>query len=124
MLKFIYPFLYMKISCLCFIMFHFFRSNQHFALRFMASFLLICTTRGNQKKCPDFGKKCPDSVHPLLKFVIQNVVLRVSKRKNSEIFLCGAFFLDFLIKCLSKCSNFTKPPLPWEISGCAPVIQR
>ena len=65
-------------------------------------------------------KKCPDCVHPLVKFAIQNVVLRVSKRKNSKIFPCGAFFLDFLIKCLSKYPNFTKPPLPWKISSCVP----
>ena len=24
------------------------------------------------------------------------------------------------MKCLSKCRNFTKAPLPWKISGCAP----
>ena len=73
----------------------------------------------NQKECPDFGKKCPDCVHPLVKFAIQNVALRVSKRKNSKNFPCGVFFLDFLIKCLSKCPNFTKPPLPLKMSGCA-----
>ena len=56
-------------------------------------------------------KKCPDCVHPQVKFAIQNVVLRVSKRKNYKIFPCGDFFLDFLIKCLSKCPNFAKPPL-------------
>ena len=31
-LKIVYPFLYPKINCLCFIMFHFFWSNQLFAL--------------------------------------------------------------------------------------------
>ena len=36
------------------------------------------------------------------------------------MFPCGAFFLDFLIKCLSTCPNFTKPPLPRKISGFAP----
>ena len=58
------------------------------------------------------GKKGPNYAHPLAKFVIQNVVLRASKRKNSKTFRCGTFFLDFLIKCLSKCPNFTKPLLP------------
>ena len=74
----------------------------------------------NQKKWPDFGKKCPDCVHLYAKFAIQNAVLRTSKRKTSKKFPCEVFFLDFLIKCLSKCSNFTKPPLPWKMSGCAP----
>ena len=67
----------------------------------------------NQKKCRDFGKKCPACVHP----AIQNVIWRVSERKNSKIFPCTAFFLDFLIKCLSKCPNFTKSYLPWKVSG-------
>ena len=31
----------------------------------------------NQKKCPDFGKKCPDCVHPKVKFAIQDVVLSI-----------------------------------------------
>ena len=73
------------------------------------------------KKVPWFWKKCPDCVHPYVKFAIQNAVLKVSKRKNSKIFPCGAFFLDFLRKCLSKCPNFTKPPLPRKIFGCAPA---
>ena len=75
----------------------------------------------NQKKCADFAKKGPDCVHPLVKFIIQNVVFRVSTRKNSEIFPAGLFFIEFLTKCLSKCPNFTKPPLPWKISGCASI---
>ena len=37
----------------------------------------------NQKKCPDFRKKGLDCVHPYVKCTIQNVVLRVCKRKNS-----------------------------------------
>ena len=44
------------------------------------------------KKCPDFRKKIPDCVHPLVKFTIQNVVLRVSQRKNFKIFPAGPFF--------------------------------
>ena len=72
------------------------------------------------KKYPDFGKKGPDCVHPWGKFTIQNVVLRVSRRKNSEIFPVGPFFLKFLTTCLSKSPNFTKPPLHWIISGWVP----
>ena len=56
-----------------------------------------------QKKCPDFAKKGPDCVHSYIIFTIQNVVLRVSRRKISEIFAAGLFFLEFLTKCLSKC---------------------
>ena len=41
----------------------------------------------NQKKCPDFGKKIPNCVHPWVESSIQNVVLGVSRRK-SLAFLC------------------------------------
>ena len=46
----------------------------------------------NKKKCPDFPKKGPDCVHPYVKFIIQNVVLRGSKIKNFKVFPCEAFF--------------------------------
>ena len=46
----------------------------------------------NRKKCPDFGKKTPNCVHPLVDSSIQNVVLRVSNKKSSNDFPCGAFF--------------------------------
>ena len=42
----------------------------------------------NRKNCPDFEKNNPDCVHFLVKFFIQNVVLRVSRRKNSKMFPC------------------------------------
>ena len=44
------------------------------------------------KKSALILKKGPHSVHLLVKFSIQNVVLRVSRRKNSKTFPCGAFF--------------------------------
>ena len=66
----------------------------------------------NRKKYPDFGKEGPDCIHYYVKFSIQNVVLTVSRRKNSENFPCGAFFSCALTKRLSKCPNSTKPPLP------------
>ena len=66
----------------------------------------------NRKKCPDFGKKGPNCVHPWVESSIQNVVLGVSRRKSSKIFPCRAFFCVFLTKSLSKCPNSTKPPLP------------
>ena len=42
-----------------------------------------CVLFENQKKYPDFGKKIPDCVHLWVKFSIQNVALRVSRRKKS-----------------------------------------
>ena len=45
------------------------------------------------KKVPDFGKKSPDCVHLWIKFSIQNVVLRVSQRKNSQK-VCLQVFLS------------------------------
>ena len=68
-------------------------------------------------------KKCPDCVHPYIKFTIQNIVLRVLKKKNFEILPYGAFLLEFLTKCLLECRNFKKPPLPWKYSGCVPGWQ-
>ena len=73
------------------------------------------------KKVPWFWKKGPNCVHPWAKSSIQNIVLRVSRRKSSKIFPAGPFFLAFLMKGLSKCSNSTKPPLPKKISGCVSV---
>ena len=75
----------------------------------------------NRKNGPDFGTKGPNCVHSWVESSIQNLVLRVSRRKSSKIFPCGAFFCVF-DEGLSKCPNSTKPPLPWKISGCAPVI--
>ena len=49
----------------------------------------------NLKKCPDFGKKGPNCVHPWVESSIQNVILRVSRRKSSKTFPCGAIFLCF-----------------------------
>ena len=46
----------------------------------------------NPKKCPDFGKKVLDFVHLLVKFSVQNVVLKVSRRKNSKTFHWVASF--------------------------------
>ena len=46
----------------------------------------------NQKTSPDFGKKGPDLVHLSVKFSIQNIVLRVSRRKNSKMYPCRTLF--------------------------------
>ena len=67
--------------------------------------------RGN-KSAPILGKS-PDGVHPYFRFTVQNLVLRVSNRKN--FFPMRSFLLEFLTKCLSECPNFTIPPLPWAV---------
>ena len=74
----------------------------------------------NQKKCPNFRKKGPDCALPWVKFSIQNVAWRVSRRKNAKIFPKVPFFLDLLTKCSWMCFNSKKPPLPGEVSDCPP----
>ena len=65
----------------------------------------------NRKKCSCFGNEGRNSDH----LSIKGVVLRVSTRKNSQIFPTRAI--------LSECFDSTKPPLPWKNSGCAPVVR-
>ena len=72
------------------------------------------------KKMQWFKKKCHDCVHLWIKFCIQNIVFRVSRRKIFKYF--PGIFCVFLTKCLLNCPNFTKPTLPWKISACLPVI--
>ena len=62
----------------------------------------------NFKKGLGFGQKN----RYLVKFCIQNIVLGVSRIKNPKYFPVELFILVFLTKCLSKCPNSTKPPLP------------
>ena len=45
-----------------------------------------------ERKCPVFGKKNPHEANPWVKLSIQNVVLRVSRRKRSKMFPYGASF--------------------------------
>ena len=66
----------------------------------------------NRQEGPDFGKKSPDCFHLWVQFSIQNVVLRVSRRKISKIFPGGTFFLAFFTRCLSKCPNSRNLPCP------------
>ena len=56
-----------------------------------------------------FKKVCPQS--PLFFFFSGNNHLLKTESVN-QIFPAEPFFLEFLTKCLSKCPNFTKPPLP------------
>ena len=56
-----------------------------------------------KEKCPDFGKKSPDQINLSVEFSIQNLVLRISRKKNRKCFPKGPLFLVFLTKCLSLC---------------------
>ena len=49
-----------------------------------------------RQKCPNIGEKGP--MHILVKFFIQSIDLKISRRKKSKIFLGGGFFLVFLEK--------------------------
>ena len=54
-------------------------------------------TRGGGERPPmpffENRKKCPDYLHPCVESPIQNVALRVSRRKSSKSFSAGGFFL-------------------------------
>ena len=58
---------------------------------------------------PWFWKKGPDCIHLCVKFFCSKCSFKSLRT-----------LLVFLTKCLSKCPNSTKPPLPWKISGCTP----
>ena len=49
-----------------------------------------------EKNALILGKKSLDSVYFWVKYPIQDVVLRVSRRKGSKIFLVGPFSLCFI----------------------------
>ena len=57
---------------------------------------------------PDFGYSInwPNFI-AWLSFLLNTVVLRVSRRKTPKCFPAESFFLAFLAKCLSKCSSST-----------------
>ena len=80
-----------------------------------------------EKSALILAKKGPHSVHLWSTYSIQNLILRVSKRKNSKIFLRACFFLVLYTNFLSKCPNSAKQspvlknfwlriccPLPWQ----------
>ena len=75
----------------------------------------------NRMKCPDFGQKGPNCVHPLVESPVQNVVLKVSRRKSSRNFPCRAFLLVYLTKSFLKRPNSIKPPMYLKISGYKPA---
>ena len=49
----------------------------------------------NRKTCPDFGKMRPDCIYLWVKFSIQNVVFRVSRKKTQNFFPACLFFCVF-----------------------------
>ena len=53
---------------------------------------LPCPFSKLKKKCPGFGKKHQGNFHVWVKFLSENAVLSVSRRKISEIFPAGRFF--------------------------------
>ena len=55
--------------------------------------------------------KGPVFIHLRVKFSIQNIVLRVSRRKISKTFSCEASFFVFLMNRLLACPSFTSPTL-------------
>ena len=52
---------------------------------------LSCPFLKIEKSVLILGKKGPDSVYVWVKYSIQNVVLRVSRRKDSKMFPAGSF---------------------------------
>ena len=75
----------------------------------------------NWKKHPDFRKKALLVSIFWVKFYTQNVVLKISRRKNTKTFSGKTFFFVFLTKCLSKCPSSTKPLLAVKNFDCAPA---
>ena len=69
---------------------------------------------GNQKKCPDFFWE--KNIRLCVEFPFQNIVLRVSRRKNFNIFPCRAIF-----PCVFD-EMFTKVPQSHKMSDCTPVF--
>ena len=61
----------------------------------------------NRKKCPDFPKKGLDCAHL---WVHQNVILRESRRKNSEMFSCLANISGVFDEIFVEVPQFRKPP--------------
>ena len=51
----------------------------------------------NQRRFPDFGNKSLDCFNLWIRFSIQNLVLRVSRKKNPKCFPGGSLFLVFFV---------------------------
>ena len=63
----------------------------------------------NRKTCPDFLNKGHDCAHLWVKFSIQNVVLRLSKKKTQNVSMRGLFSGVFDEICI-EVPSFHKPP--------------
>ena len=81
--------------------------------------IFTITTRGglpcpflNQKRCPDFGKICPDCVHVWITLFIYNVVSRICREKK--------FFPLRSLLCVVDEMLLKKTTPPWKVSGCTP----
>ena len=59
----------------------------------------------NRRKCR-IKKKCPDCVYLWIKCFIQNVVSRVSRRRNSNFFLTRSFISCALDEMFTDVSEF------------------
>ena len=74
-----------------------------------------------EKWCPNFRKKVSDCVNFWITFSIQNIVLRVSRRKHSTIFPCVTLFpCLFFNEGFFQSSLVPQNHLPKKIFGCAP----
>ena len=63
----------------------------------------------------------PDFALLSVKFLIENVFLRVSTRRNSKIFPAWGFYsCGFYEMFFYECPASVKPPLPLKNYGCTP----
>ena len=72
------------------------------------------------KNCLVLDNNWHDCFHLWFKFLVLNAVLRVSSKiKTKKSFLQGLSFACYGLRCLSKCPNSKKTPLPWKTAGFA-----
>ena len=79
---------------------------------------LPCLRLGIERKCPGFWEKCLVCVHHWITILIQNIVLRVFRKKTPTFFPVGLFFSVLYMISLSKSLYSKKPPLPRKSPGC------
>ena len=78
----------------------------------------------NKKKYSYFRKTSPDCVHLWIKFSIQNVVLGVSKRKNSKkMFPSETFFSCVFDEMLIEVPQFQETYPTLKITGNASALR-
>ena len=112
-------FIQMYSKCI-YIMFYWSHTKVHLDGLAVSGVAVTCSKLMKiEKKCPDFRKKYPDCVHLWVKCLIWKAILRVSRRKNSEIFPCWAFLWCVVDKMFIEVPNSKKPRLPRQMHGCA-----